>query len=276
MHRLKVKKMGFPVLMAIVTLLLIVSYLYDSSQNIVEVLSVTFVVVILYIVIKGTYMKLLGSNTAYSESFAMPNMKKRYIIFFSVYGFLLNNTLAMIYTSNFGLPKNEQSVSERYENQHTFEMDIIGGIQAPILEEVLFRGFLFITTSSLFCVFKGKLRNVIAVNVIFGIVSSLLFGLMHGVSWGKLFNENVIETDFIHLAPYLIAGIIYSTLYLCTKTIIAPITAHMLNNISTLDFATTIIYLELATVFIIGMYLLKRKKRYPFSRECDNNVLSNT
>ena len=136
-------------------------------------------------------------------------------------------------------------------------MDISNGIKAPIVEEILFRGLLFLTIVSLFYVLNGKSRGcikILAMNITFVIVSTVIFGLMHGMNWGRLFAEGIIETDFRHTIPYLVAGLIYSLLYMVTKTLFAPIIAHMLNNLSASDFPI-LSFLDFTTTAVLALII---------------------
>lgn len=275
---MKNKRIAFLILMIISMFILQIAYLYDDSEHLVEILGGTLIVIILYIGFKELYEQWFGNDGTFKDNFAMPNLKKRYIIFFSVYGFLINSLSSRIYTGIFGLPKNEQRQNEK---QHMFEMVISNGIKAPIVEEILFRGLLFLTIVSLFYVLNGKSRGFIKIimNITFVIVSTVIFGLMHGVDWGRLFEEGLIETDFRHTVPYLVAGLIYSLLYMVTKTIFAPIIAHMLNNLSAsdfpilsfLDFQTTVFFALITTLVILAIsvvnYMTKGNRASFFKEE---------
>ena len=249
-------------IMVISMLILQTAYLIEHSRHLGEILGGTLVVIVLYIGFRQLYEEWFGNDGTFKDNFAMPNIKKRYIIIFSVYGFLINSVSSRIYTGIFGFPKNEQRLNEK---QHMFEMDISTGIKAPVVEEILCRGFLFLTIVSLFYVLNGKSRRFskTTINIIFVILSTVIFGLMHGMNWGRLFAEGIIETDFRHTIPYLVAGLIYSLLYMVTKTIFAPIIAHMLNNLSAsdfpilsfLDFATTAVFAWITTAVILAISL---------------------
>lgn len=258
---MKNKRIAFLMIMVISMFILQIGYLYDDSRHLAEILIGTIIVIIFYIGFKGLYEKWFGNDGTFKDNFAMPNLKKRYIIFFSVYGFLFNSLSSRIYTGIFGLPKNAQRQNEK---QHTLEMDISNGIKAPIVEEILFRGLLFLTIVSLFYVLNGKSRGcikILVMNITFVIVSTVIFGLMHGMNWGRLFAEGLIETDFRNVTPYLVAGLIYSLLYMVTKTLFAPIIAHMLNNLlvsdfpmlSFLNFETTALFALMTTGVILAI-----------------------
>lgn len=276
---MKNKRIAFLMIMVISMLILQTAYLIEHSRHLGEILGGTLVVIVLYIGFRQLYEEWFGNDGTFKDNFAMPNIKKRYIIIFSVYGFLINSVSSRIYTGIFGFPKNEQRLNEK---QHMFEMDISNGIKAPIVEEILFRGLLFLTIVSLFYVLNGKSRGcikILAMNITFVIVSTVIFGLMHGMNWGRLFAEGLIETDFRHTIPYLVAGLIYSLLYMVTKTLFAPIIAHMLNNLSAsdfpilsfLDFQTTVFFALITTLVILAIsvvnYMTKGNQASFFKEE---------
>ena len=275
---MKNKRIAFLMIMVISMLILQTAYLIEHSRHLGEILGGTLVVIVLYIGFRQLYEEWFGNDGTFKDNFAMPNIKKRYIIIFSVYGFLINSVSSRIYTGIFGFPKNEQRLNEK---QHMFEMDISNGIKAPIVEEILFRGLLFLTIVSLFYVLNGKSRRFskTTINIMFVILSTVIFGLMHGVNWGRLFAEGIIETDFRHTIPYLVAGLIYSLLYMVTKTIFAPIIAHMLNNLSAsdfpilsfLDFQTTVFFALITTLVILAIsvvnYMTKGNQASFFKEE---------
>lgn len=276
---MKNKRIAFLMIMVISMLILQTAYLIEHSRHLGEILGGTLVVIVLYIGFRQLYEEWFGNDGTFKDNFAMPNIKKRYIIIFSVYGFLINSVSSRIYTGIFGFPKNEQRLNEK---QHMFEMDISTGIKAPIVEEILFRGLLFLTIVSLFYVLNGKSRGcikILAMNITFVIVSTVIFGLMHGMNWGRLFAEGLIETDFRHTIPYLVAGLIYSLLYMVTKTLFAPIIAHMLNNLSAsdfpilsfLDFQTTVFFALITTLVILAIsvvnYMTKGNQASFFKEE---------
>ena len=97
--------------------------------------------------------------------------------------------------------KNQQTIMETYE-QSKLAMTIAVILLAPFIEEIVFR-------YSLSTIFKN--------DYIFIIISSLIFGLMHGVGASSI--------------VYIVMGVILSLIYVKTnKNIIAPIIAHILNN----------------------------------------------
>lgn len=259
------KRTNFLIIVLVTSLILFVTYILNDIKNIGFMVSYTSVFICVYIALHRMSKKVQGTDSSFGDYFSFPKMKKRYILYFSVLGFLLNTLLSMLYTHNFGLPNNEIRVQDKYSNQIAYEMEIYGGIQAPIIEEILHRGLLFLVVISVFQAISNKAKHVNGMNAIFLIISSTLFGLMHAISWGKLMKTMTLETDFKHTTPYLIAGIIFSLLYLMTRTLYAPIIAHMLNNITDLDISSVIICLGLLLFLLYAIFMYRSIKSLPIT-----------
>src|SRR5699024_11107393 len=91
---------------------------------------------------------------------------------------------------------------------------LIPAIFAPILEELLFRKIIF-----------GSLYK--RINFFWAaILSSLAFGVIH--------------LDLTHLLIYTGMGLVFSYLYVKTKTIIIPLLVHMCMNTSTVLIQVTV------------------------------------
>ena len=78
-------------IMVISMLILQTAYLIEHSRHLGEILGGTLVVIVLYIGFRQLYEEWFGNDGTFKDNFAMPNIKKRYIIIFSVYGFLINS-----------------------------------------------------------------------------------------------------------------------------------------------------------------------------------------
>ncbi|MCF0226675.1 MAG: CPBP family intramembrane metalloprotease [Methanobrevibacter sp.] len=109
-------------------------------------------------------------------------------------------------------------------------------IIAPIFEELVFRGFIFSKIAS---------YSTISIGII---VSSILFGLMHGV-------EGFIGA--------LVFGMCMCILYLKTSNILISMTVHFLNNLSyevvnllNLDNLNSILHIPESMVIIIAVIII--------------------
>ena len=82
-------------------------------------------------------------------------------------------------------------------------------IFAPIIEEVIFR---------------KTIKNIFGNNVLFVIISGLLFGLLHVTNFKDM-------NEIIHSIPYIIMGIDFAYIYYKTKNIFTTITFHSFHNL---------------------------------------------
>ena len=112
-----------------------------------------------------------------------------------------------IYKSlNQGMGNNQNSVIE-FIKENAFLMFLSSVIFAPFVEEVVFR-------KNIFSFFKNDWIGLL--------VSTLAFGLIHVLS----------SFDFIHIFPYLAAGLIFSLAYILSKrNVWVTITAHSIINL---------------------------------------------
>ena len=87
-------------------------------------------------------------------------------------------------------------------------------IYAPIVEEILFRG-----------IFRRIIKN----NIIFIIISGLVFGLLHTIGEASLFN--IIAMSI----PYVWLGVHLSYIYVKSNNIFTNITTHaIINTVATI------------------------------------------
>lgn len=180
-------------------------------------------------------------------------VKKRYYLWIVCTTILLE---AMI-TGVFNVPKdtaNEQRVDEFLNNNPIIESIINIGLLSPIIEEVIFRGLLYIVCSGIVILvfnrfFKHAERKHIdkTTGITFVIISCITFGLPHVIRDG----------DYQNITPYILSGIVFSVLYVITKTIYVPILLHMLGNtMSTLSSLFKMGLIEINIANGIAVFLL--------------------
>lgn len=123
------------------------------------------------------------------------------------------------------------SSSNKSCNQTNLEKDEVNlytslwqsGLTAPIIEEIIFRGILFLiilTASSFYFKRSGKRHDVLGISAFF-IFSSILFGYAHIAKC----------TDIENIGGYLSSGIVLSLVYIISRDIKLSIILHMLMNI---------------------------------------------
>lgn len=114
----------------------------------------------------------------------------------------------------FGIPPDNQEIITKLLEEESIPvlifMVVFGTLAAPIAEEILFRGFLQPAIRPIL----GKTNTII--------VSGVLFALVH-------LNAHVFLQIFI-------LGLLLAYLFEQTKSLIAPITVHLLHNSITLVF----------------------------------------
>lgn len=149
-----------------------------------------------------------------------------------------------------GKPEN-QKVLDQADND--FIKTLIGsGFQAPIIEEIVFRGMLFLVimaaTSYLFN--KTTMKHDIVGIAIFFVISSVIFGLVHVIAYD----------DYAHILPYVVSGAAFTFAFVVTRDIKVSIILHMLNNIPiTLnkyhyEVISGTMFLIFIILFIIAVY----------------------
>lgn len=158
--------------------------------------------------------------------------------------------------------KNQKIIEETLQNNqdhlHFYFVDMV--IVAPIYEEIIFRGIIYfyfikaIEKLSYEESWKINARySVIMCNVMFIIISSLLFAYLH--AWDT----------YIEAIPYFSMGIVLSIVIVKTKNIINTILIHMLNNflailhIETLE-ALNLLFVLFLVVIIMCLLELKLKR----------------
>lgn len=72
-------------------------------------------------------------------------------------------------------------------------------------------------------VFRKSLRKVFSIDLVYIIISGLLFGLAHNISV-------LGEPDMVYIIPYGLFGCVFAYTYVKTNDIFVPITFHMIHN----------------------------------------------
>ena len=131
------------------------------------------------------------------------------LIYFII-GFLLmmlsNYIINYIIIPN-GISSNEQSNRNLLLNNKLL-YGLLLSLIIPYIEEIVFR-----------LSFKKSINN----NIIFILISSTIFGLLHIISSTKLI-------ELLYFIPYFILGLTFSTIYTKTNNIFCSTLSHILNN----------------------------------------------
>ena len=148
------------------------------------------------------YNELKRDFTVFKNNFKlyMSDMLPRFGVIIIVY--LFSNVSVLIWAGN--IPNNQQTLI----NMPLYITALLAIIVAPLTEELMFRGFI-----------KKFIKN----DIIFIIISSLIFGGLHVVS------ANSIQ-QFLYIIPYSILGFAFSLNYVKTRNIASNIFLHCMWN----------------------------------------------
>lgn len=254
--------------------LILVFTLYNTDNNNIVYLFVTTIISIAFykwnkkIIIKKK-RDLMRENTLYHKP--LIKLKKRYIVWVSSFTFLIYNMVSLMILPDVD-SKNQKAVNRYLDGNSWLESIGNVGILSPIVEEVIFRGLLLILISSIglwiVSTFKRNLTANISryTSIIFIATSSLLFGLVHVVSGG----------DYNHIFPYLLSGIVFSTIYILTKTLYASIFVHMIGNTIAVmvyyDEDIAVLIFSVVFLYIIGGMFIWIKKHNDAMSEETNEI----
>lgn len=254
--------------------LILVFALYNiDNNNIVYLFVTTIISIVLYKWNKKLSIKkkreLMRENTI--DYISLIKLKKRYIVWVSSLTFLIYNMVSLMILPDVD-SKNQKAVNRYLDGNSWLESIGNVGILSPIVEEVIFRGLLLILISSIglwiVSTFKRNLTANISryTSIIFIATSSLLFGLVHVVSGG----------DYNHIFPYLLSGIVFSTIYILTKTLYASIFVHMIGNTIAVmvyyDEDIAVLIFSVVFLYIIGGMFIWIKKHNDAMSEETNEI----
>jgi membrane protease YdiL (CAAX protease family) len=125
------------------------------------------------------------------------------------FGIMTLSNLFITYILNKGIAGNEQEV-RNYLDLFPLFMVFNTVIYAPLTEELTFR---------------KSIRDVIDNKWVYGLVSGLVFGMLHISSYMANW------TDLVYLIPYSSLGVAFALLYYKTDNIFSSITMHAVHNL---------------------------------------------
>ncbi|HGO1493128.1 TPA: lysostaphin resistance A-like protein [Staphylococcus aureus] len=155
-------------------------------------------------------------------------VKKRYVLFIAMCAYGIQFHLRLFVDSfNSSVSDNEKRLRESLGDKSVLENIVNASVYHGIMEEVLYRGLLYMVCANFVILIaiitglsvKHQVTNIVGV-LFFLFTSSYLFGLSH-----------VYDTkDYAHISGYIVSGVVLAGVYLLTKSIIAPIIVHFMNN----------------------------------------------
>ena len=183
------------VLICLSFIVLFIQVLIKDNQDIIDILQLSpFIILFLALFIR--YILIIIHDI---KHFTKKDLLWTIII--SILSIAINYGLTTLF-EYLNIEMNNQNELVRLFNNHKIYTSIITIFIAPIVEEIVFR-------YSIDTVFRN--------NILFLVISSFIFALMHGFGIVSII--------------YIIMGLCYGYLYLKTnRNIISPILAHMLNN----------------------------------------------
>lgn len=137
-----------------------------------------------------------------TETKKLTKKNVKFIILTGITMYVINMIITNILTQNNVAMTNQDSIANLV-SAYTIPSFIMAGILMPFVEEVVFR---------------YSLGSLIKNNVVFIIVSSILFGVIHGIGVATLL--------------YILLGVIFALVYLKTeRNFMASFFVHMINNL---------------------------------------------
>ena len=201
----KTIKLGLLAIMALFTSVAISSFLefyFPNYKTLISILYYSFNIAVLLFLFHNR----LKRDFSFLKSRFKEYLKfiiKNQIIMFGIY-ILLSYFVTIVLrdpTSSF----NQQEI----EKLPVLILLFLSIIYAPLVEELLFR---------------GSIRRIIKSDILFIIISGIIFGLLHTIS-----ENSLIETLLIGL-PYVLCGAYFAYMYVKTENICVPILCHLIHN----------------------------------------------
>lgn len=144
--------------------------------------------------------------------------------------FLVGTTIIIEYgissTLPVGISGNQKRVMEEIKGAPIHETLLSNVIKAPIVEEIVFRGFILLICLT---IIHLLLKRVDITKRSKNIVTALTFTLLSAISFGA---AHMTEGDsVIQLLPYVISGLIFAFIYIVTQNIITSMVVHGVGNL---------------------------------------------
>lgn len=176
----------------------------DSTKHWLTIFSSIIYMIIIIFIYRKSLKDEIKEFKGNAFNFIRRNIKY-YLIGLTV--MMFSNIFISIMINN-GVAANERIVQEELHRAPLY-MIYSAVIFAPFIEEVLFR---------------KTLRNVFPTDIVFIMMSGLLFGYIHTLA-------NVTSpTELLYIIPYGSVGAMFALMYVKEKNIFVPITFHAFHN----------------------------------------------
>ncbi|WP_270251674.1 CPBP family intramembrane glutamic endopeptidase [Staphylococcus warneri] len=231
-------------------------FIADNINDIVTFILIPATVYVMYRII----LKYLRSkdyiDNRYVEPKKMPFSIKVVVIF--VFAGLSDGLSSIFETNN--KSANQKLIEAKEQNIDIFTKLSSTAINAPVIEEIVFRGVLFIIfVAASGALYKNSNQQQRKLGLIsFFIVSSVLFGYVHVAKAG----------DIEHILPYLVSGICYSLVFIWTRDVFITIGMHAIGNffsaMSRYGYISELLIIDLIVAislgFIVAIYVYRNAK----------------
>lgn len=217
-------------------------YLSEYIDNYWKLASFVLVSIFVYLI----YKERLDSFWTTKKSTYI--IKKGYFVGFVLLTIVIDKVQSITFTSEPSI--NQKNVEKSFEKTPLSEALLTTGLTHPIIEEIVFRGLLYIAIVAIVSMISVKKKENVSI-IMFSGLSLFLFGLMHVCFHG----------DYQHALPYAISGLLYALLYVITRSLVAPIICHIVNNsIGVVSYyllnGSAIITLRIISIFIFILILM--------------------
>lgn len=248
-------RIGF-ITLGIITFILFLEmkFLADSLKNTLIHMLIISMVIALYILYKAFNKKQNQIPSKYYKPIPIPFFSKIYIVSIAIY-------IQTLISSKFSSDTANQRLNEKHDEGLSMDTILAGGsLTAPIIEEIIFRGVLFITilSASSYLQNKTKIQNDKLGLISFCIFSSLLFGFVHVAK----------AYDIENIWGYLVSGIILSLVFVFTRDIKIVIAIHMIGNTCSIlgrhgyeSIVYLIGFMMIVYIFVYTVWFLYKKEK---------------
>lgn len=220
------------------------------ADNINNILTFILIPVVVYVVYRYL-LRYLRSKDYIKDIYVTPkkmSIVMKLVIIFVIGGF--SKGLSSVFESN-TKSANQKLIEAKEQNIDIFTKISSTAINAPVIEEIVFRGVLFIifiaASGALYKNINQQQRKLGLMS--FWIVSSVLFGYVHVAKAG----------DIEHIMPYLVSGICYSLIFIWTKDVVITIGVHALGNFFSVmtryGYINELLIIDMLFAIFIGIFV---------------------
>ena len=215
-------------------------FLVDSINDITSDIILILIVAVFYMI----FLKYVKKQNLITEKYInTENGNWHWKLTLIFLGLLANISLDSYFNSN---TENQKLVEKQNTHIDISTQFVHDCLNAVIIEEICFRGLIFIFIFSIFNYFfnERKYQNDWLSITIFILISSFIFGMFHVVYSG----------DWNNISVYIISGFIFSLLLILSKDIKACIIYHILTNTFPILYNNDLEYIK--TLIIAGLLLV--------------------